>query len=88
MEKYGYKNISNRDEFQRSSSETRGVYYGPADKSTTTENGFTDFTKQGSWGIPGETRYFVKGFDALSKASDNASQAVMGERKPKGFVGW
>lgn len=88
MEKYGYKNISHRDEFQKSAKEERGVNYGPSDNSHFTEGGFIDFTKQGSWGVPGETRYFVKGFDSLSNASNNVSQAVMGERKPKGFVGW
>jgi hypothetical protein len=88
MEKYGYKNISNRDEFQKSTAEDRGINYGPSDNSHFTEGGFIDFSKQGDWGMPGETRYFVKGFDSLSNASDNVSKAVMGERKPSGYVGW
>ena len=88
MEKYGYKNISDRDAFQKSSKEGKEVEYGHKDTSHFTEGGFIDFTKQGSWGIPGETRYYVKGFDSLSNAAENVGKAVMKERKPKGFVGW
>jgi lambda family phage minor tail protein L len=49
---------------------------------------FVDFTSQGDFGMPGQTRYFVKTVDDLVKASEKTSKPLIKERKPKGYVGW
>ena len=88
MEKYGYRNISSRDEFEKASKNDGKVNYGPVDGKNLTNYNFIDLTKQGSWGMPGQTRYYVKDLDSLIKADSLASKPVLKERDPKGYVGW
>lgn len=88
MEKYGYKNISSRNEFEKTSSNSKKVNQGPVVANDLTSYGFVDLNKKGNWGMPGETRYFVKNIEDLINASDNVNKPIMRERKPKGYVGW
>jgi hypothetical protein len=88
MEKYGYKNISSRNEFEKASKNNGRINYGPVKGKNLTTYDFIDWTTQGNFGMPGQTRYFVKNVEDLTKANDKASSAVISERKPKGYVGW
>lgn len=88
MQKYGYKNISSRDEFQKASKKEGKFNYGPPEAKHLTTYNFVDFTSQGDFGMPGQTRYFVKTIEDLVKANEKTSKAVTKERKPKGYVGW
>jgi hypothetical protein len=88
MEKYGYKNISSRNEFQKGSKKEGKINYGPAEMKHLTNYDFIDFTSQGSFGMPGETRYSVKTIDDLIKANEKISKQIIKKRNPKGYVGW
>jgi len=88
MEKYGYKNISSRDEFEKASKKDTQIPNNPVDHKHLTNYDFIDITSNGKWGMPGQTRYFVKDIDSLVKAHELSSKPVMKERKPKGYVGW
>jgi len=88
MEKYGYKNISSRDEFEKASKKDTQIPNKPVEHKHLTNYDFIDITSNGKWGMPGQTRYFVKDIDALVKAHEFSSKPVMKERKPKGYVGW
>lgn len=88
MEKYGYKNISSRTEFEKAS-KSNGKFNTPIpqNKNLTIYN-FVDWTTQGDWGMPGQTRYFVKDVEDLVKASEKMTKPITGKRKPNGYVGW
>jgi len=88
MEKYGYRNISSRNEFEKASKKDGKVNYGPVSGKNLTNYNFIDWSKQGNWGMPGQTRYFVKDLDSLIKADSAASKAITAKRNPKGYVGW
>lgn len=89
MEKYGYKNISSRNEFEKATSNNgRFNNTGPVQGKELTNYGFVDLNAKGNWGMPGQTRYYVKPIEDLVKANDNVSKTVIAERKPKGFVAW
>ena len=88
MDKYGYANISSRNEFEKSAKNNGKINYGPVGKKHLTNYDFIDWTTQGNWGMPGQTRYFVKTAEDLIKASDKMNQPVTKERDPKGYVGW
>jgi hypothetical protein len=88
MEKYGYKNISSRDEFEKASKKDTQIPNKPVEHKHLTNYDFIDITSNGKWGMPGQTRYFVKDIDSLVKAHEFSSKPVMKERKPKGYVGW
>jgi hypothetical protein len=88
MEKYGYKNISSRDEFEKASKKDTQIPNKPVEHKHLTNYDFIDITSNGKWGMPGQTRYFVKDIDSLVKAHEYSSKPVMKERKPKGYVGW
>lgn len=88
MEKYGYKNISSRNEFEKAAKADGRIQGSTTPEGDLTNYGFVDFNKKGSWGMPGETRYYVKTIEDLVKANDKVSKSVMNERKPKGYVGW
>lgn len=88
MEKYGYKNISNRNEFEKASSKDTQIPNNPVDTKHLTTYNFIDWSSEGNFGMPGQTRYFVKDVDSLVKASDKMHKAIMSERNPKGYVGW
>jgi len=88
MGKHGYKNISSRNEFEKASKKDGKFNYGPPGKKHLTEYDFIDWATQGDWGMPGQTRYFVKPIEDLLKASDKMSKPIMKKRDPKGYVGW
>jgi len=88
MEKYGYKNISSRDEFEKASKKDTQIPNKPVEHKHLTNYDFIDITSNGKWGMPGQTRYFVKDIDSLVKAHEFSSKPVMKERKPKLYVGW
>ena len=84
MEKYGYKNISSRNEFEKGSK----INFGPVDTKHLSKYDFIDWSSQGNFGMPGQTRYDIKDVNALLGAQENASKLIIKERKPKGYVGW
>jgi len=88
MEKYGYKNISSRNEFEKASKKDGRVDHGPVVGDELTTYDFVDLKKKGDWGMPGQTRYYVKTIDDLIKANDKMSKTISSERKPKGYVAW
>jgi hypothetical protein len=88
MEKYGYKNISSRNEFEKATHNDGRVNHGPVVGDELTTYDFVDLKKKGDWGMPGQTRYYVKNIDDLLKAGDKMSKPIMAERKPKGYVAW
>ena len=88
MEKYGYKNISSRNEFEKASKNDGRVNHGPVVGDELTTYGFVDLKKKGDWGMPGQTRYYVKTVDDLIKANDRMTKTISSERKPKGYVAW
>jgi hypothetical protein len=89
MEKYGYKNISSRNEFEKAS-KNDGRFGGntPVVGDELTTYDFVDLKAKGDWGMPGQTRYYVKPIEDLLKANDKMHHPVMAERKPKGYVAW
>lgn len=88
MEKYGYKNISSRNEFEKATKNNGRVNHSPVAGDELTTYDFVDLNKKGDWGMPGQTRYYVKTIDDLITASDKMSKSITKERKPKGYVGW
>jgi len=88
MEKYGYKNISSRNEFGKAAKGDGRVNVGPVQGDELTTYDFVDLKKKGDWGMPGQTRHYVKTIDDLIKANDKMSTTIIKERKPKGYVGW
>lgn len=84
MEKHGYKNISSRNEFEKGFKAS----FKPIDTKHITKYNFTDWVSQGHFGMPGQTRYFIKELDDLIGASDKMLKPIMKERDPKGYVGW
>lgn len=88
MEKYGYKNISSRNEFEKASRKETQIPNNPVEKKHLTNYDFVNITSNGTWGMPGQTRYFIKDIDSLTNAHENASKAITKERNPKGYVGW
>lgn len=88
MNKYGYKNISSRNEFEKATKNNGRVNQGPVIGDDLTTYGFVDLGKKGNWGMPGQTRYYVKSIEDLIGASDKMSVPILRERKPKGYVGW
>lgn len=88
MEKYGYKNISSRREFEKASKSNGKFNISSPQAKNLTNYDFVDWGTQGNWGMPGQTRYFVKEVGDLVNANDKMSKPIMAERKPKGYVGW
>ncbi len=88
MEKYGYKNISSRNEFEKASKKDGRFNHGPVEGDELTTYDFVDLKKKGDWGMPGQTRYYVKTIEDLVKANDKMSNAITNQRKPKGYVAW
>ena len=88
MEKYGYKNISSRNEFEKASKNDGRVNHGPVVGDELTTYGFVDIKNKGDWGMPGQTWYYVKTVDDLIKANDRMTKTISSERKPKGYVAW
>lgn len=88
MEKYGYKNISSRNEFEKAANKDGRVNHGPVEGDELTTYGFVDLKKKGDWGMPGQTRHYVKTIDDLIKANSKMSKQINNKRKPKGYVAW
>lgn len=88
MEKYGYKNISSKNEFERAAKGDGRVNPGPVGEDELTTYGFVDLKKKGDWGMPGQTRHYVKTVDDLINANSKMSKQIDKKRKPKGYVAW
>lgn len=88
MEKYGYKNISSRNEFENATKNGGRFNYGPVQGEELTTYDFVDINKKGNWGMPGQTRYYVKTIDDLIKANEKTSKTIEKKRNPNGYVGW
>jgi hypothetical protein len=89
MEKYGYKNISSRNEFEKATNNNgRFNDPGPVKGKELTNYDFVDLKSKGHWGMPGQTRHYVKPIEDLLKANDKMNKPVMADRKPKGYVAW
>jgi hypothetical protein len=89
MEKYGYKNISSRNEFEKATkNDGRFGGHTPVVGDELTTYDFVDLKAKGDWGMPGQTRYYVKPIEDLLKANDKMHHPVMAVRKPKGYVAW
>lgn len=88
MEKYGYKNISSRSEFEKASKNDGKFNVITPETKNITNYGFVDWSTQGNFGMPGQTRYNIKTVDDMLNAGSKASEEINNERKPKGYVGW
>lgn len=73
MEKYGYKNISSRDEFEKSASKDGNHDFSYNSGNHITYQGFINWGEQKDWGVPGQTTYTVKTIDDLLGAGDKVS---------------
>lgn len=77
MKKYGYKNISTMDDFDKSTRNggkhepnmTQEKHYG--------NNGMVDWSKQGTWGVPGQTQYKLKTIEELLKANEISTGTII-----------
>jgi len=76
MEKYGYKNISNMDEFQKHSENNGNHNFSYNSGNHITHQGFINWGEQNQWGSPGQTKYDVKTVDALLGAAEKVSRPV------------
>jgi hypothetical protein len=88
MEKYGYKNISSKNEFEKATKNNGRVNHNPVVGDELTNYDFVDIKKKGDWGMPGQTRYYIKTMEDLIKANEKMSKSIISERKPKGYVAW
>jgi len=88
MEKYGYKNISSRNEFEKAAKGDGRINHNTVTNDELTNYDFIDIKKKGDWGMPGQTRYYIKTIEDLIKANDKMSGTVTNQRKPKGYVAW
>ena len=88
MEKYGYKNISSRNEFEKASKRDGRVDDGLVEGEELTIYDFVDLKKKRDWGMPGQTRQYVKTIEDLVKANDKMSKAITNQTKPKAYVAW
>ena len=73
MEKYGYKNISSRDEFEQASSKEGHHDFSYNSRNHITHQGFINWGEQKNWGVPGQSIYTVKTVDDLLKANEIVS---------------
>lgn len=74
MEKYGYKNISSRSEFEKASNNDGKFDVITSETKNITNYGFVDWSTQGDFGVPGQTKYNVKSMDDLINAGTNVSK--------------
>jgi hypothetical protein len=74
MEKYGYKNISSRSEFEKASNNDGKFNVITPETENITNYGFVDWSTQGDFGMPGQTKYNVKSIDDLINAGTNVSK--------------
>jgi hypothetical protein len=73
MEKYGYKNISNMDDFQKHSQNNGNHEFPYNSGKHVTHQGFINWGDQNNWGAPGQSRYSVKTVEDLLGAADKVS---------------
>ena len=73
MEKYGYKNITSRNEFEKSSKNEGHHDFSYNSGKHITHQGFINWGEQKDWGVPGQTVYTVKTVDDLLKANEIVS---------------
>ncbi len=74
MEKYGYKNIANMDEFSEAA-KAEGKYDFSYNSGKHLNNqGFINWGDQNKWGSPGQTSYKMKDLDQLLKANEIVSK--------------
>ena len=74
MEKYGYKNIGQMDEFSQSADKEGKHDFSYNSKDHIEYNDFINWGKQNQWGMPGQTRYFIKSVDDLLGAGKKVSE--------------
>jgi len=75
MEKYGYKNISSRNEFEKHAAESGNHQFSYNSTPHITNYGFINWGEQKDWGVPGQTLYNVKTMDELIKAHEAVSKS-------------
>ena len=73
MEKDGYKNISSRSEFEKASNNDGKFDVITPETKNITNYGFVDWSTQGNFGVPGQTKYDVKSIDDLINAGTRVS---------------
>ena len=73
MEKYGYKNITSRNEFEKSSENEGHHDFSYNSGKHITHQGFINWGEQKDWGVPGQTVYTVNTVDDLLKANEIVS---------------
>jgi len=76
MEKYGYKNISSRNEFEQSASAEGKHQFSYNSGKFISNYDFIDWGSQGRWGVPGQTRYTIKTANDLIGANSEVSKIV------------
>ena len=73
MEKYGYKNISNRNEMEQNAKKFGKHTFSYNSGDYVTNYNFIDWSKQNPCGMPGQTKYYVKTVEELLKANEIVS---------------
>ena len=74
MEKYGYKNISTRSEFEQASAKDGSHSFSYNSGEHIGNYGFINWGDQNQWGSPGQSKYSVKTVDQLLNAGKTVSE--------------
>ena len=74
MKKYGYKIISSRNEFEKSSEKQGKHDFSYNSSKHVTYQGFINWGDQTEWGVPGQTKYRVKTLEDLLGAGERVSR--------------
>ena len=73
MEKYGYKNISNRNEFVEHTEKMGKYQFSNNSGKYITHYDLINWCNQSHWGIPGQTKNNIKSLEDLLKANEIVS---------------
>lgn len=73
MKKYGYKNISGMNDFEKHSQKNGDHEFTYNSGNHITHQGFINWGEQNNWGLPGQTKYKVKELNDLIKAAEKVS---------------
>jgi len=74
MEKYGYKNISSKNEFEQSSKKEGKHNFSYDSSKHVAYQGFINWGDQNNWGVPGQTKYIIKTLEDLLGAREKVSE--------------